>query len=75
MLKAERKDLKINMPLNTDYLQEQLASPWIKDKSGTINWFCYEIFFKCLMNCDTIHIGVINELYYSVTEYFSTVLG
>ena len=56
-------------------LKEQLSSTWIEYKDGTINGFCSEIPFKCLMDCHTIHIGVINKPNDLVAEDLPIVLG
>lgn len=42
-------------------LQEQLSSSGIEDKDGSIYGFGGQVALKCLMNCNSVYIGVINK--------------
>lgn len=55
-------------------LQEQLSSPWIEYKDGTIDGFCCKISLKCLMDSNTIDICVINKPNYLIAEDLSIIL-
>ena len=37
-----------------DYFQEELASSWIEDKDGTIDWLCRQVTLKCLQAIKSI---------------------
>ena len=44
-----------------DDLQEELAGARVEDEDGAIDWFGCQITFECLMDGDSVDIGVIDE--------------
>jgi hypothetical protein len=56
------------------YLQKELTSTGIENENGSIDWFGSKISLKCLMDCHTIDIGVINKPNDLVAKKLSIVL-
>jgi hypothetical protein len=57
-----------------DDLEEQLASPWVEDEYGSVDGLRGEVSFECLMDGDSVDIGVINKPDDLVREQLSIVL-
>lgn len=51
-------------------LEEEMSTLWIKDKNGAVDRFCGEIALKCLVNRNTVHVGVVYEPNNLITEEF-----
>lgn len=57
-----------------DHLQEKLASSGVEDEDSTVDGLGGQVALKCLVNGDSVDIGVIDEPYDLVGEEISVVL-
>ena len=51
-------------------LEEEMSTLWIKDKNGAVDRLGGEIALECLVDCNTVHIGVVYEPNNLITEEF-----
>lgn len=56
-------------------LQEQLPSSRVQDEDGSVDRLGGQITLKGLVDCDTVHIGVVHKPDYLVAEELPIVLA
>lgn len=44
-----------------DDLQEQLTGAWVENEDGSIDGLGGQVTLECLVDCHTVHVGVIHE--------------
>ena len=57
-----------------DDLEEQLARLWIENEDGTVDWLCCQVALECLVDGDSVDVGVIDEPDYLIREELCVIL-
>lgn len=47
-----------------------MSTLWIKDKNCPVDRLGGEVTLECLVDCNTVHVGVVYEPYNLITEEF-----
>lgn len=54
--------------------EEQLSSSWVEDEDRPVDGLGGEVTFECLVDCNSVHVGVINEPDDLLREQFCVIL-